>query len=959
MDKYEYRLKREKIKTLVSVGDYKAAARVADSVNWSKVRNVDLLCKVADIYEKVGRPEDSKEILLLAYEKSPIGKRIMFRLAMLAIRMNNLEGAEEYYQEFLDIAPHDSQKYVLRYKLHRAQNKDITLQIEDLEDLKEQEFTEEWGYELARLYHQAHMTAKCIALCDELSLWFGDGAYVEKALKLKMKYQPLSHEQAAKLRQMQKEHGDEKPDEQETDVSLQRDDETQKKIQAALEYAQDLQRVAKEHSQEKEQRELEDEEQSNEVDIPLSVDIPLPGAEEQSNVIREVDDEKLERLNLKQNLKENLHQIHETARQEEKAKRQFAKTETPLRVVKPKSKTVVKQDGYDRIQQVLEDWEKTRQEAAQNLKESEERRLHEAKEKAIREAADIMDQLMGVLPQEELAQFHDKLKNSRDLTAQEAGRLVAELNQTLQQKIDQISLFEKEKKKQMEASVIDIPSVDPIKISDIVIPSIEVPDIKLEQMEISDSEEPQQEDIEKKEQVAGLDQQEAAELQRAEAELEQELKAADQELEEEALQQAQEELKEELQQADERQIRAKEPEEDTLYTEDLEPTRPLPDLRSILKRTKEEIVRNVENAWEHRQEANPKEEWLDELEGEWSEDAPPSAPFSEIQKDDPGQTGDAPQDAEEEETDESQEQAFTEEETQTEEAGGEFENGMEGKTKQEHMTAEIEEQTKTEKGWVSGATRLPQSVRGIFSYFIPVTGMEVQLCRTIDSVLEHRSNSVTSTTGNILIQGIHGSGKTVLAANLIKALQKLDQDDRRKVGKIDADALNQKDIASILQRVAGGYLIIERAENLSRETAGRLGLLMEGDTNGLVVILEDTRAGIRKALSQDANFAAKFTERIDIPYFTSDELVAFGRAYARDMGYRIDEMGILALYNRISSIQKLDQATTLTEIKEIVDHAIAQSEKGGWKKLVGFFSGRKDGADDYILLHEKDFENID
>ena len=598
---------------------------------------------------------------------------------------------------------------------------------------------------------------------------------------------------------------------------------------------------------------------------------------------------------------------------------------------------------------------------------------------------------MGVLPQEELAQFHDKLKNSRDLTAQEAGRLVAELNQTLQQKIDQISLFEKKKKKQMEASVIDIPSVDPIQISDIVIPSIEVPNIKLEKMEISDSEEPQQEDIEKKEQVAGLDQQEAAELQRAEAELEQELKAADQELEEEALQQAQAELQEELQQADERQIKARQQEEDTLYTEDLEPTRPLPDIRTILRRTKEEIVRNVENVWEHRQEANPKEEWLDEQEGEdeWCEDTSegegeesgaeepeeielerndpaleepdmqPSDPFSEIQKDDPGQTGDAPQDAEEEETDESQEQAFTEEETQTEEAGGEFENGMEGKTKQEHMTAEIEEQTKTEKGWVSGATRLPQSVRGIFSYFIPVTGMEVQLCRTIDSVLEHRSNSVTSATGNILIQGIHGSGKTVLAANLIKALQKLDQDDRRKVGKIDADALNQKDIASILQRVAGGYLIIERAENLSRETAGRLGLLMEGDTNGLVVILEDTRAGIRKALSQDANFAAKFTERIDIPYFTSDELVAFGRAYARDMGYRIDEMGILALYNRISSIQKLDQATTLTEIKEIVDHAIAQSEKGGWKKLVGFFSGRKDEADDYILLHEKDFENID
>ena len=251
---------------------------------------------------------------------------------------------------------------------------------------------------------------------------------------------------------------------------------------------------------------------------------------------------------------------------------------------------------------------------------------------------------------------------------------------------------------------------------------------------------------------------------------------------------------------------------------------------------------------------------------------------------------------------------------------------------------------------------LTGELREIFTYFVSIKGMEKQICQALTGAGNHLANGKTASTGNLVIQGAEGSGKTMLATDIVKALQKEVGKPNGKVGKIEAEVLNQKDIAELLKKVAGGCLIIEKAGNLSREAAVKLGLLLASDTSGTFVIMEDTHKNIANVLAKDEGFAARFSEKIQIPIFTSDELVAFAKAYANELGYTIDEMGILALYNSISNIQKLDKATTLMEIKEIVDQAIRKSEKGALKKAFHILTARRYDENDYIILYEKDFE---
>ena len=250
--------------------------------------------------------------------------------------------------------------------------------------------------------------------------------------------------------------------------------------------------------------------------------------------------------------------------------------------------------------------------------------------------------------------------------------------------------------------------------------------------------------------------------------------------------------------------------------------------------------------------------------------------------------------------------------------------------------------------------RLSEEQKEIFSYFVPVTGMEQQLCQVLEGALHRKGKDNSSSSGNILIMGGRGSGKTVLATDLIKVIKKSGRHPAGRVGKITGSSLNGKELNQLIKKIAGGYLIIEKAGEISQETAIRLSLLMEQNTDGLLVIMEDTRAGIEKVLSQDVNFAKKFTERVKIPVFTSDELVEFAKAYAKEQECEIDDMGILALYNRISNIQKLDEATTLTEVKDIMDEAIRSADRGGLKKL---FGRKKFSPEGYLYLREKDFED--
>ncbi|MFG6384742.1 MAG: hypothetical protein K1V96_10860 [Lachnospiraceae bacterium] len=250
--------------------------------------------------------------------------------------------------------------------------------------------------------------------------------------------------------------------------------------------------------------------------------------------------------------------------------------------------------------------------------------------------------------------------------------------------------------------------------------------------------------------------------------------------------------------------------------------------------------------------------------------------------------------------------------------------------------------------------KLNEEQKKIFSYFVPVVGMEQQICQVLEGALHRKGKDNSSVSGNIIITGGRGSGKTVLATDIIKAIQKSDKSSTGKVGRITGDSLNHKDLNQLIKKMAGGYLIIEKAGEISQETVGKLSFLMEQNTEGLLIIMEDTRKDMEKLLNQNVNFAKKFTERVKIPVFTSDELVVFAKAYALEQECEIDDMGILALYNRISNIQKLDEATTLTEVKEIVDDAISNAERGGLKKL---FGRKKISPEGYLYLREKDFED--
>lgn len=1065
MDKYEYKLKLEQIKALASEGDFKTAAEIADTVNWRKVRNVNSLCKVAEVYENVGRLEDSRDMLLLAYDRSPIGRMIIYRLAMVAIRMNSMEEADEYYQEFVDIAPHDNLKYIIRYKIHKAQGKDLSVQIQDLEDLKAQEYTEEWAYELAYLYSKANLQEQCVENCDELILWFGEGKYVEKALKLKLRYQPLTPQQEQKLYKIQEQEDSWEEQQEERPVAVKEPlrepvqeiqyeihQETQKEQDQVLEEVLESQEqfLAEDISMEMIHEELmRDMDQvlgeSEFATIPqgTSVDMPLEETE-----------------GLSEDLQEEL--------QEQTEEENISQVQGPT------------------IAAILAEWEETKRAARQALQEAEEKRRRAAKEKALKEAEDILEQLVDVMSQKDLEDIYMKFQDAENMTAEEAGMLVSDMNELLQREIDRLKKqeqqkqlgegFEAQEAEQIESdgSEIGVFSFDdmyeeeetmdrplgeveeiPTETNHVTVGRIEVaiPHIHLElpDMEGIDIPEIEMEDLD---------------------DFEENLSATAQEIQKNV-----EQWKEE---------KELEPEPGTEEMIQKEPTQRMPDLNSILRKNKEAIkqqsdmfekaeeaakryveeLREPEEVQEDLAQAMEAEriaeeamrdlrqdiEDIDEIEGSVSEGIEESEVVSEESSEEISEeiledisekmqqelTEEAPEEitpkltfeqldevipkagqAIEERPAESfleyrrRSQALEEEikndiseeylarleaavqraefmnieETDSVEdvednfarAQQALEKVMQNAEMQEIEPLEaIEMETvqditrdrrsksvqeanfrrvveqRTKRSGKAG-NRLPKEIRGIFSYFIPVTGMEAQLCETLVGIVEKRSNRTDSITGNIAIQGIRGSGKTVLAADLIKALQKL-TGNTGKVGKIEASSLNQKDVASVVKKVAGGYLIIERAGDLSRETATRLSLIMERDTKGLIVILEDTKAGISKALGRDVSFAKKFTERVNIPYFTSDELVAFGRAYAKDMGYRIDEMGVLALYNRISNIQKLDQATTLTEIKEIIDEAIAQSEKGGIKKFFGIFTTKKNGDDEYIPLREKDFE---
>lgn len=763
MDKYEYKLKLEQIKNLVEAKDYKAAVQIADGINWKKVKSVATLCMIGELYEKTRQLEESREILLMAYDRSPVGRNIIYRLTHVAIKLGSLEEAQEYYEEFIEIAPHDNMKYVLKYEIARAKGVPLPELISILEEFKEREYTEEWAFELAYLYHKNGNGEKCVEICDELILWFGEGRFVEKALELKMLYQPLNKLQEDKYRRFkQKKEGIVEVSPYDALQSGEIVRETVKipnihsdtgrfnTVNLQAELAKSMQQIMEATEQEMVNDTINNikkmvgevpslYEAQPELETTQRFEIPSHGEQsyEEEDAIEETD------LKDTENIPEVALDIDFKGILSEEYDGQFS-----LHVPDaPKPNPQI--TGQMSIEDILAEWERTKEAARAAIAEAEQRKLEDAKARALREAEGLMERLNEV---------------SEEIVPEE-----------------------------MTAAAYTA----------------------VEEMPV--------EGYTTEEEISGT------------------INVASEETLAEAVQ------KEAVEEED-------------------------PEQRIL----EQEIMKQQE-----------KEQQI-----------------------------------------------------------------LEQQIREEQM---IQKEVTLEKASTEERpiTRLDEEQRQVFTYFALIGGMESQICQALEGAKQRKHNLATSGMGNLAIVGGKGSGKTVLATDFIKAYQKLTDHTDGKVGKISASVLNQKDIQKLFAAVEGGYLIIEKAGDLSKESVEKLSVLMEGDTKGMLVIMEDDRDGIAKAMGRNVDFSKKFTERINIPVFTSDELVTFAKAYARENQCEIEDMGVLALYNSISNIQRLDEATTLAEVKEIMDEAIYRAKRGGLKKL---FGGKRTTENGLVLIKEKDFD---
>ena len=939
MDKYEYKLKLEQIQNLFAAGDYLTAAEMADTINWKKVRSSTTLCMVGEIYEKTGKYDACREVLLQAYDHSPIGRNIVCQLAEVAIKAKHVDEAEEYYNEFLEIAPKDNMRYVLAYEISCLKDQPLTDRIAILEELKEHEYTEKWAYELAVLYGQAELRDKCVETCDELILWFGDGEYVEKALDLKRLYQPLTPAQEDKYKQFREKKGM-------VEISLPQSTERKnvikemvKTAECTSEEASETTVTASKFNTSKLQEELAKSmrqimnatEKETVADTMENIkkivsDIPYLNGEHEEEAEHAFDQEKIN-AQVDRSLKKEFHALMKEQEESEKEEQETQKQDIAKEEVRENADdaqseiTEIKHTGEKTdaeevasaqasIEEVLEEWKKTKRAAEAAMAAADQKKLEMSKENALLEAGQIMERLktlipiLSATPGEDLPVPEDTVaaKLASDDTMKAADEEAAENE----------SAAAPEEAENVEASD-DISSED---------------ETTAEKAESTDS------DVDAVMKSASAenstDQAETSVVEEADSDLAKEMAQENSEADDTADDTVSTDTSDSV------------VEEDIVADASADisgVTREMPDLSAYQSRVSAETPDKSADTEAGDAETTDTEAALEtvsvSIEDQADEDelhVVESAPDEELEK-------------------------MLAQATQmfVENANVEVPVGKAAAVSQDtdvlpeiKLPDDLKEEQK--------AYELTKEQKELFSYFLPVPGMEDQIRQILLGAKSRLGNSVTSLTGNILIQGEEGSGKTVFATSLIKAIEKEVGNEDAKIGKISASSLNGKDFAALIPQIDGGYLIIDKAGELNRETALRMSQLMEQNTRGMVILLEDTRAGIRKAMQLDFGFAKKFTEKVDIPIFTIDELVEFGKSYAKEMECTIDQMGVLALYNRINNIQKLERATTLAEVKDIVDEAIENAEGGGIKKAFGSIFSKKYNENDYLILHEKDFE---
>lgn len=833
MDKNEYRAKLEEIGQLVDRQDYKGALKIVDTIDWRRVRSARTLCMVGEIYEANKRYEDSRKLLLLAHQRAPIGRTVIYRLVELSIKMGEFDEALNYYKKFVEISPNDNSRYILKYKIYRARRSPIEEQIAILQDYKSKEYTERWAYELARLYAKAGMKDACIEECDDLILWFSEGKYVTKAMELKMRFTPLT---AAQRESYNKAKG-----------------------------------------------------------VPVrAVEIPKTVPVQMNEPFNQQQDKEIEEI---------LNSIKLGELTQEAPSETVKPQEAPMQPKQP-------EDLPDRVAQGLRDVFQPKAAVSEDMETAATKEPSTATEEQGYVIKDLEpeDMTKGT----EFKPFHIGSAMTMEVKAEapKSEMLSSDGAATEAFKTDTKSL-----EIDLEALLAETANELAQAVAEGTQETVqEVNEEVVEEALAEISEEPGEEEVteavEETEEVVEESSKEAEEdilpapAAAKAAMIAENLSAVFEEKANEIEALAAENTEEESEEA-------------------------LAEAKEITEKALEETAETAEEAVEEAAEEEVSEEATREIPVEEVKEAMGEIDFSQALE----------QEIEKETSVESQQEechikrvaASAVDETQKSSA---FQTAVEGLMRH-HLTEEEH--------------------RRLFTYFAPVPGMTQQINEALDTAQESAC-AKTSQAGNIIVTGREGSGKTRLSEGLIKALCKERQMEGAKVAFITAEELNKKDPIAIVGKLSGGFLVVENAGELDEEIVEDMSKAMEFKTNRLTVILEDLKPGIRSLEEKYPEFIKKFDSRIVIPVFTNDELVSFAKTYAKELGYKIDDMAVLALYTLIGDNQNEENPVTIGTVRGMMDEAIKKASKKGRRLGKKVAKRHLDDESGRIMLYEKDFD---
>ncbi len=1003
MDKYEYRVKTEQMLDHLEKKEYQKAMDIAESIDWRRVKNASMLNTVSEIYEYNGEFKKGRDILFLAFDRAPGSRKIVYRLGTLALKIKDIREATDCYEEFVKLAPKDPNQYILKYKILRTQGAALSDQIAALEEFKKAEYIEKWAYELAKLYDEAGMTAECLEECDDLILWFSEGKYVYLAMELKMKYKPLTP--------LQQEKYDSRPG------AVKKQPEPVKQSESTLEEVDDENEYDEGSEEEVQESTVQriDDAQVQEIPpepVPMQEEFEIPEEVTQADVVPEEvvpeataaveetpmyrEEEPEASVETPEEHTSAIKQVVTGATLEE-ALAQGVAVASGINIEEEAMKEredEILANGQMMIDDILQKWEakqKDHEEAIAKQKAKDEERLQKEREQArIRQEEERKEverkaaEAEARRKAEEEAARKAAEEEARRKAEEEAARKAAEEEARRKAEEEARRAAEEEARRKAEEEAARKAEEEAADEKESERNTQRIPDDIVRLMEEMESENEDSEDEiyeEELEDGPGMDEDfiegiedeldgldmngssfEEGDFDEADFE-EEDLEGEDfdeAEFEEEDLEG--EDFDEgdfEEEDFDEEDFDEADFEEEDLDEEELEEA-------DFDEDDDEDDFEDIDDEETDFDEGDFEEDMDEEDFDEEEIDDDEELDFGEDLE---GEDFDEA-DFEEEDLDEGDfdEEDFDEEEIEDEDDTEELEI-------EEPSEEEIQARIKKSKGGVPFDTGfvvtgrydlsatseiglkagLTEEQKKLFSYFVPVRGMSEQIVEVLDNDRRAQREG-TSKTGNLLVIGRKGSGKTVLAVDIVKAIQKQRNLKQGKVAIVTGESLNKKELTNIIQKLRGGAIIIEHAGKLNSRTVKELNYLMEKKTGELLFVLEDQRKPLERLMTANPEFKKKFSSKLELPVFINDELVTFGQTYAKENGYKLDEMGILALYSRIDVMQREDHAVSVAEVKEIMDEAIAHSQKANVKHLARRVFGKGTDDSDRIILKEEDFK---